>query len=61
MTSDDVPITSEAVLHRELRTLLQRAHDGGVDVVGGWACRNGPERPDYDIVVTEVQKRNPVD
>lgn len=52
----DRSVTSEAELQTELQTLLQQAHDGGIDVRGGWECLNGPERPDWEVVVTEVQK-----
>ncbi len=43
-------------LQAGLRDLLRRAHRGDTEVRGGWACRNGSEYPDWDIVVTEVEK-----
>jgi hypothetical protein len=52
MTTEDP--TAESELQAALATLLRRAHDNGVDVRGGWACQNGPEQPDWDVVVTEV-------
>lgn len=56
MTSEATPPTSEEELNAELRSLLLRAHVNGVDVEGGWDCTNGPEDPDWDVVVTEVRK-----
>lgn len=52
MTTDDPAAESE--LQDALATLLQRAHENGIDVRGGWACQNGSDQPDWDIVVTEV-------
>lgn len=56
MTSNEPPLTSAAELYDELQSLLRRAHEGGVDVEGGWECRNGPDHPDWDVLVTEVEK-----
>lgn len=58
MTSDETSPTSEDSLHDELQSLLRRAHANGVDVEGGWECRNGAEHPDWDVIVTEVQKND---
>lgn len=52
--TDEVRTAEE--LQAGLRDLLRRAHSGDTEVRGGWACRNGPEYPDWDIVVTEVEK-----
>lgn len=54
MTSDG-PTTRES-LDEALRALLQQAHENDVDVKGGWECRNGDGYPDWDIVITEVEK-----
>jgi hypothetical protein len=56
MTADEAPITSEDELNAELRSLLLRAHVSGINVEGGWDCTNGPEHPDWDVIVTEVRK-----
>lgn len=56
MTSEEAPVASDEELAAELKALLVRAHDGGVDVEGGWECRNGPDYPDWDVLVTEVAK-----
>lgn len=56
MTDDATPLTSESELNEELKALLRRAYEGGVDVEGGWECRNGSEHPDFDVVVTELTK-----
>lgn len=49
------PTTRES-LDEALRALLQQAHENDVDVKGGWECRNGDGYPDWDIVITEVEK-----
>lgn len=56
MTSEETPITSKVELREELKALLRRAYENEVDVKGGFACRNGAEHPDWDVVVTEVKK-----
>lgn len=59
MTSENEaePITSEEELSTELKTLLRRAHRGGIDVEGGWDCRNGGGDPDWDVIVSQVRKK----
>ena len=56
MSPGDDPPTAEAKFREELQALLRSAHDEGVDVEGGWDCRNGPDHPDWDVVVSEVRK-----
>lgn len=56
MSAEDPSVTSEAALQAELQELLCRAYDSGIDVEGGWDCRNGVDHPDWDVIVTEVQK-----
>jgi hypothetical protein len=58
MTDGESPTTAEE-LTTELKALLRRAHDNGVGVSGGWECRNGSDHPDWDVVITEVQKPEP--
>jgi len=55
MTTTGPPPTSAEELNAELRSLLRRAHVNGIEVEGGWDCTNGPEHPDWDVVVTEVR------
>jgi len=57
MTSEETPLTREE-LNAELKALLRRAHESGVDVEGGFECRNGAEHPDWDVIVTEVEKND---
>jgi len=57
MTDGGGSPATEGQLHEELQTLIREAHGNGVDVVGGWECRNGSEHPDWDVVVTEVTKK----
>ena len=57
MTDGDTAVSSESELHTKLQALLQRAHTSGIDVEGAWECRNGAEHPDWDVVVTEMEKK----
>ncbi|MDJ1432443.1 hypothetical protein [Halostagnicola sp. A-GB9-2] len=56
MTSEKTTLTTRAELNDELKALLRRAYSNGVDVEGGWNCRNGADHPDWDVIVTEVRK-----
>lgn len=56
MTSEETSLTSKAELNAELKALLLRAYENGIDVEGGFECRNGGEHPDWDVIVTEVEK-----
>lgn len=48
--------TTEAELNGMLGELLRMASRNGLSVRGGWDARNGPEYPDWDIVITRVEK-----
>lgn len=56
MSAGDGPPTAEAEFREELQTLLRSAHEEGIDVEGGWDCRNGSDHPDWDVIVSEVRK-----
>jgi len=56
MSSEEPPLTSKEELNAELQGLLLRAYESGIDVEGGFECRNGAEHPDWDVIVTEVTK-----
>ena len=56
MTSEEPPLASKDELNAELRALLLRAYESGIDVEGGFECRNGADHPDWDVLVTEVEK-----
>lgn len=43
-------------LNAELKQLLAESARNGISVCGGWAIRNGPELPDWDIHITQVTK-----
>lgn len=58
MTTEETPLASEAELNAELKSLLRLAYNSGIDVEGGWECRNGTEHPDWDVVITEVTKND---
>lgn len=47
---------SDAELNDRLRHVLDAAFESGVNVLGGWAIRNGPGLPDWDVHVTETAK-----
>ncbi|AGN00869.1 hypothetical protein L593_04600 [Salinarchaeum sp. Harcht-Bsk1] len=56
MTTEEPSVTSKDALNEELKALLRTAYENGVDVEGGFECRNGVEHPDWDVIVTEVEK-----
>lgn len=58
MTSEETLLTPSEELNAELQALLQRASENGIDVEGGFECRNGADHPDWDVIVTEVEKNN---
>ena len=58
MTSEGSSLTSKEELNAELKALLRRAYESGIDVEGGFECRNGVDHPDWDVVVTEVEKND---
>ncbi|MFC7133192.1 MULTISPECIES: hypothetical protein [Salinibaculum] len=59
MTSEENPVASKAELNAELKALLIRSYENGIDVEGAFECRNGVDHPDWDVIVTEVQKNEP--
>lgn len=58
MTAEETPLSSEEELNAELKALLVRAYNSGLDVEGGWECRNGIDHPDWDVIVAEVEKND---
>lgn len=46
MTSEESPLTSKTELNAAMTALVHRAHGNGV------------EQPDWDVIVTEVEKPN---
>ena len=48
--------TTDAELSAMLGDLLRGAFRNGLSVQGGWEARNGPEYPDWDVVVTLMEK-----
>jgi len=56
MSSEETLLTSKEELNAELQALLLRAYENGVNVEGGFECRNGADHPDWDVIVTEVEK-----
>lgn len=49
-------IVSEEEFQAALGSLLRRAEANDVTVQGGWDCRNGDDHPDWDVIVTEVER-----
>jgi len=58
MSSEETPLTSKEELSVELQSLLLRAYENGINVEGGFECRNGGDHPDWDVIVTEVKKND---
>lgn len=56
MDSSDQQPTSKEELNAELQSLLLRAYRNGIDVKGGFDCRNGEGHPDWDVVIMEMEK-----
>jgi len=56
MTGGDGPVTTRAELNAAMVALLRRAHENRIDVEGAFECRNGADHPDWDVIVTEVEK-----
>ena len=56
MTSEETSLMSREELNAEFQALLLRAYENGIDVEGGFECRNGADHPDWDVIVTEVEK-----
>lgn len=55
MTTDDSVPNSSPEFQRKLATLLRQADREGVDLAGGWTCRNEDGGADWDVVVTELE------
>lgn len=53
MTPD---ITDGEAFERALAALIRTAHDNGVAVDGGWEVDGDDATPDWDVVVTVVER-----
>ncbi len=49
---------SGSELNSALEDLLRRADANGVDVEGGWDCVDDSLHPNWDVVVTAVERRD---
>lgn len=56
MDSDET-ITTADEFNESLNDLMRTACENGVDVEGGWECRNRTGNPDWDVVILEMTKR----
>lgn len=52
----DGEITSVGAFNEALTRLLQTAHRNGVEIEGGWECRNEGLIPDWEAVIAELAK-----
>lgn len=59
MASEKTEFDSAEEFQAALRALLRRGQQNGIDVGGSWACRNGADSPDWEVVVAELEKERP--
>jgi hypothetical protein len=57
MDRSDRTVPTAEEFNESLNELVQRAYETGVDIEGGWECRNASENPDWDVVILEITKR----
>lgn len=53
--------TTDGELNAMIGELLRAASRNGLSVEGGWPARNGSAYPDWDVIVTRVEKRADAD
>jgi hypothetical protein len=56
MVSDITDVTDEETFERALAALIRTAHRNGVTVDGGWGVDGDDGHPDWDVVVTVVER-----
>lgn len=56
MTTDS-ELETRSDLNAELKSLLRRAYANEIDIEGGWECLNHDDHPNWDVIVTEVRKK----
>lgn len=49
-------VSDDESFETALHSLLAAAHDAGLRVDRSFVSRNGPERPDWEILITELEK-----
>lgn len=52
----DGEIASATAFEEVLAHMIRSAHRNGVDIEGGWICRNDDGIPDYETVIVELRK-----
>lgn len=57
MPEDDERLHSAEAFEAALEALFQRAHAEGVEVDGAWECLSQAADPDWDVIVTELDRR----
>jgi len=56
MCDDSFDVTDAVEFERELAGLVRRARRNGVSVTGGWDVDGDGGSPDFDVVVTVVDR-----
>lgn len=51
-------VTTEEEFAERLGELVYTAYEKGVDIEGGWECRNSSEDPDWAVLILEVTKKD---
>jgi hypothetical protein len=56
MAPDITDVTDEETFGQALTSLVRTAHASGVTVEGGWEVGSDAASPDWDVVVTVVER-----
>jgi hypothetical protein len=56
MTDDQIDVDDAAVFEERLAELIRSAYRNGVTVDGGWEVDGTDGHPDWDVVVTVVER-----
>ncbi|WP_336000657.1 hypothetical protein [Halorientalis halophila] len=56
MEDIDLDVTDDETFETVLGQLLHAAHENDVDVTGGWDVDGADGHPDWDVVVTVVER-----
>ena len=56
MEDPDLSVPDAMSFERLLSKLLRLAHENGIDVEGGWDVNGEDGHPDWDVVVTVVER-----
>ncbi|WP_424016765.1 hypothetical protein ACOZ4N_12840 [Halorientalis pallida] len=56
MDDPNLRVTDESTFETLLTELLRTAHQNGIEVEGGWDVDGEDGHPDWDVVVTVVER-----